>query len=336
MPDGKMIHIFGPCAAESEEQTLRIAQRLLGVSCASLLIFRAGIWKPRTSPDTFQGVGDIGLTWLQRVRHECHLPVATEVSTPEQVQKALDAGMDYLWIGARTSANPISVQTLANAIKEHPRKPQGLCVKNPVNEDTDLWIGNIRRFIATTRLPVYAIHRGCNHQPCWAMAYHLRQELPDIPILLDPSHMSGDADQVAQLCTEAKGLDYNGLMIEVHDHPAEALSDAKQQITPEALETMLQALQTIRPSGHQTLSWLRRIMDEIDNELWNIIAKRMDISKQIGAYKKSQNMEVLQPTRFAQILTNRLEWAKQHDISPEAVRQIMDAIHSESVRVQNT
>ena len=306
------------------------------MSCESLVIFRAGLWKPRTSPDTFQGVGDIGLTWLQRVKQTYNLPVATEVSTPEQVVKALEAGIDYLWIGARTSANPILVQSLAQTISEAKScKPKGLFIKNPVNEDSALWIGNIQR-LQKTNIQVYAIHRGCNHRPCWALAYELRLALPSIPLLLDPSHMSGNADQVPLLCTIAKELGYDGLMIEVHDHPAEALSDAKQQITPDALETTLQTLKTIQPSDRQPLSWLRRIMDEIDDELWNTIAKRMEISKQIGAYKKCHNMDVLQPTRFAEILSNRLNWAANKSLSPQVVQQIMDAIHAESIRVQNS
>ena len=267
------------------------------------------------------------------------MPVATEVSTPEQVVKALEAGIDYLWIGARTSANPILVQSIADAINQttkdkRPTSLIGIFVKNPVNEDAALWIGNIKRLTTNDQLPVYAIHRGCNHCPCWAMAYELRQALPAIPLLLDPSHLSGDAAKVPELCNIAAELGYDGLMIEVHDYPQHALSDARQQITPETLETMLQTLQKIQPSDHQTLSWLRRMMDEIDDELWNTIAKRMEISKQIGAYKKSRNMEVLQPTRFAQILANRLDWAQLHNLSPQAVEQIMNAIHHESIRVQ--
>ena len=247
----------------------------------------------------------------------------------------MEAGIDYLWIGARTSANPILVQSLAQTISNF-QTLKGIFVKNPVNEDAALWIGNIKRLTTNDQLPVYAIHRGCNHRPCWSMAYELRQALPAIPLLLDPSHLSGDAAKVPELCNIAAELDYDGLMIEVHDHPAEALSDAKQQITPDVLETILQTLQTIQPSGHQTLSWLRRMMDEIDDELWNTIAKRMEISKQIGAYKKCHNMDVLQPTRFAEILSNRLNWAANKGLSPQVVQQIMDAIHAESIRVQNS
>ncbi len=300
-------------------------------------IFRAGVWKPRTSPDTFQGVGDVGLTWLQRVKREYGLPVATEVATPEQVRKALDAGIDYLWLGARTSANPILVQTLADAIKENPQSLKGILVKNPVNEDAALWIGNIQRLQAT-KLPVFAVHRGCNHRPCWAMAYRLRQEMPEVPLLLDPSHMSGDAARVSGLCRIAAELQYDGLMIEVHDNPQHALSDAKQQITPAELEQIILQLSNVQlsncPFSDCQLTWLRRMMDEVDDALWETIAKRMEVSRQIGAYKKAHNMEVVQPERFEEILTKRLAWAQNKSLTASAVRQIMEALHSESIRIQ--
>ncbi len=333
------MNILGPCAAESEEQLLRIAQRISRVSRAYLTIFRAGIWKPRTSPDTFQGVGDVGLTWLQRVKREYGLPVATEVATPEQVRKALEAGMDYLWLGARTSANPILVQTLTDAIKEHPQALKGILVKNPVNEDAALWIGNIRR-LQTTGLPIFAVHRGCNHRPCWAMAYQLRQEMPEVPLLLDPSHMSGDAARVSGLCRIAAELQYDGLMVEVHDNPQEALSDAKQQITPAELEQIQQQIsdsETIQhPAAQRSndLLWLRHMMDEVDDALWETIAKRMEVSRRIGAYKKANGIEVVQPDRFEQILTRRLAWAQNKSLTAGTVRQIMEALHAESIRVQ--
>ena len=324
------MNIFGPCAAESEEQLLRIAQRLSRVSRASLTVFRAGVWKPRTSPETFQGVGDIGLKWLQRVKQEYNLPVATEVSTPEQVQKAFAAGIDYLWLGARTSANPILVQAIADEMEKG--SPKGVLIKNPVNEDAALWIGNIKRLQAT-KLPIYAVHRGCNHKPCWAMAYQLRKELPGIPLLLDPSHMSGDASKVSGLCRDASELQYDGLMIEVHDRPQEALSDAKQQITPEQLETILESKKQ-KAESPLDLLWLRKMMDEVDDALWETIVKRMAVSRQIGEYKKTNGIEVVQPTRFEEIMTKRLAWAKEHNLSEDAVRELMETRHRESIRQQ--
>lgn len=268
---------------------------------------------------------------MQRVKAETGLSVVTEVSTPEQVHKALAAGIDYLWLGARTSANPILVQALADEMANG--SPKGVFVKNPVNEDAALWIGNIRRLTACG-MQVSAIHRGCNHHPCWEMAYRLRQALPNIPLLLDPSHMSGNAGKVAELCRIAAELEYNGLMIEVHDDPQHALSDAQQQITPAQLAEIVALENQPMPSTSIELRWLRQMMDEVDDALWEAIARRMEVSKQIGEYKKSHGMEVIQPTRFEHILSNRLQWAQTKCLTAETVRQIMDALHAESIRVQ--
>ena len=201
-------------------------------------IFRAGVWKPRTSPYTFQGVGEEGLAWLKEVKERFGVPVATEVATPEHVEKALAAGIDYLWIGARTSASPIAVAAIAESLKDGANRLQnaslqvkGVLIKNPVNADAALWLGNIER-LEKTGVPVIAVHRGCNHQPCWKMAHEVRLVRPDIPMLLDPSHMSGDAAQVPTLMGKIEELGLNGAMIEVHCDPEHALSDKKQQITP--------------------------------------------------------------------------------------------------------
>jgi len=316
-------------------QLCHIAQQIVSTCGTQNVIFRAGIWKPRTSPDTFQGVGDVGLAWLQQVKRLTGLPVATEISTPEQVQKALEAGIDYLWLGARTSANPILVQALADAMAKGEHK--GVLVKNPVNDDADLWMGNIQRLSANHQ-PVIAIHRGCNHQPCWEMAYRLRQTMPQIPLLLDPSHMSGKADLVSRRCQDAAELQYDGLMIEVHDNPKQALSDAKQQITPDELKTIIRHWEkeqaaNMQPTDCQLL-WLRRMMDEVDDALWDTIARRMEVSRKIGAFKKEHNIDIVQPTRFEQILSNRLSWAEEKALSEEMVQQIMQALHKESIRVQ--
>ncbi len=327
------ILIAGPCSAESAEQVARIASAL-----PDGVIFRAGVWKPRTSPDTFQGAGDQALSWLQTV----DMPTATEVATPDHVRKALDAGIPYLWIGARTAANPIAVQAIADALAQNLHKgvrpqyvifPQ-ILIKNPVNEDVNLWLGNIERLEAAGA-NVLAIHRGCNHRPCWAMAFELRRRRPDIPLLLDPSHMSGDASLVAGLCQQAMDLDYDGLMIEVHDHPELALSDSKQQITPDMLHDILSHL-TIRENtaADTELLALRHQIDEVDDEFWSLIARRMQISGQIGKYKQEHNIPILQTGRYDAILQRRLQWAAEHDISQETIQQIMDAIHRESVRIQ--
>lgn len=325
--------IAGPCAAESEEQTLRIAQRLSNVSGVPL-IYRAGAWKPRTSPETFQGVGEVALQWLHSVKLNYGVPVATEVSTPEQVRKALETGIDYLWLGARTSANPILVQALADVIAQSPSRPKGILIKNPVNNDAALWIGNIRRFQKSDfSFQILAVHRGCGHKPCWEMAYRLRQELPQVPLLLDPSHMSGQASRVAELCCIAEELEYDGLMIEVHDEPQHALSDAPQQIPPDELELII-GKRVLKPDTPLELRWLRRIMDEVDDVLWETIAQRMAVSQQIGTFKKANNMDIVQPTRFEEIVQRRLKWASAHGIAPDTVTQIINALHTESIRKQ--
>ena len=325
------IYIVGPCAAESEQQVLETARAL---SALGDIIFRAGVWKPRTRPDTFQGVGDEGLLWLSRVKHELGLPVATEVSTGEQVTKALTAGMDYLWVGARTCANPIAVQSLADAITASPQRTQlqGVFVKNPVNEDLALWEGNIRR-LQTTGCDVMAVHRGCSHQPCWEMAYQLRQDMPEVKLLLDPSHMSGDSERVPGLCRVANELEYDGLMVEVHPHPEQALSDAQQQITP---ATLMEVLQEPRETYDTPLAlrWMRKMIDEVDDRLWDAIAQRMAVSQRIGEYKKANKMAVVQPTRFSEIMTKRLAWAEANGLSKESVKTILEAIHEESIRMQ--
>ena len=327
----QMTYIAGPCAAENEQQVLETARSL--ASCGNI-IFRAGVWKARTRPDTFQGVGDEGLLWLSRVKRELNMPIATEVVTAEHVTKALEAGVDYLWIGARTSANPVAVQTLADAIIASPNKQQlrDVMVKNPVNEDVALWEGNIRR-MQTTGHDVMAVHRGCNHQPCWEMAFQLHRDMPEVPLLLDPSHMCGKAERVSSLCRVAAELEYNGLMVEVHFHPKQALSDAQQQITPAVFAEILQA----KANEYTTpleLRWLRKMIDEVDDRLWDAIAQRMTISQHIGEYKKTQQMEVLQPTRFNEIKTKRLAWAESHGLSKDAVKIILETLHQESIRMQ--
>ena len=259
---------------------------------------------------------------------------ATEVATPEHIRLALEAGVDYLWIGARTAANPIQVQLLADALAQSAIKPKAVLVKNPVNEDAALWIGNIERLLQA-RVEVMAVHRGCNHRPCWAMAFEVKRRMPHIPLLLDPSHMSGDAGLIASLSQQAMDLDYDGLMIESHCSPMEALSDAKQQITPVALQAIISHLVLRHASSpDSTLLALRQQIDEIDDELWNLIARRMHIAQQIGDYKRSLQMPVLQVSRYDAILQKRKQWARDNRVSEDLVQQIFDVIHKESVKVQ--
>lgn len=296
-----------------------------------LWIFRAGIWKPRTSPATFQGAGEEGLHWLQQVKARFGIPVATEVATPDHVQAALQAGIDYLWIGARTSANPIAVEAIAEAIRTQPHRLSGLFIKNPVNADPALWLGNIER-LEKTGLPVMAIHRGCNHQPCWAMAHQVRTARPDIPMLLDPSHMSGDAKAVPQLLSQIEALGLNGAMIEVHCNPSSALSDAKQQISPEDLN--LPNPQNIPNPQNAQLNWLRAEIDELDDTLWATIAARMDVSQRIGEWKKAHGVTPLQPERYKQIGERLQRKGQALHLSPSFVEQIWNALHEESLNRQ--
>ncbi len=393
MVNGKCF-ILGPCAAESREQVLEIAENLSAQRSYSeailqrsdpsaegdLIIFRAGIWKPRTSPTSFQGVGEAGLPWLQEVQEKYNLPIATEVATPEHVQTIFqrsgltaqrsfsasglsgEAGL-YIWIGARTSANPIAVQAIADTLSAQRSfsdsglsarsavlQPTAVLIKNPVNEDVNLWIGNVERLLAAG-VKVMAIHRGCNHQPCWSMAFEFRRRMPQIPLLLDPSHMSGDATKVPALCQLAMDLDYDGLMIEVHNDPSHALSDAKQQITPaQALDIIknlkypsaqrsystqcgLSAQRSFSDSG---LLELRSEIDEVDEQLWSLIAKRLDIAKRIGEYKQQHNLPIFQPQRYDEIVEKRLQWAKKNGIPEDTVQSIIEALHSASVKKQIT
>ena len=337
--------VLGPCSAESREQVIETAARISELRFESAdLIFRAGIWKPRTSPHTFQGVGEEGLIWLQEVKETFGIPVATEVATPEQVSAALKAGIDYLWIGARTAANPIAVQEIADAIQRIPSNlstPKGILIKNPVNPDAALWLGNIER-LEQTGVPVIAVHRGCGHQPCWLMAHQVRLARPDIPMLLDPSHMSGDAAKVPELLEKIPQLGLDGAMIEVHAHPEEALSDVAQQITPTCLRDTFDSILSrfclasliSTDKEDKELNWLRAEIDELDDRLWDTISARMEVSQRIGAWKKAHGMTPLQPQRFQQILDARKKWAQKSGLDAAFVEKVFDLIHEQSLYFQ--
>lgn len=313
-----------------------LTARLIKESCSIPFIYRAGVWKPRTNPSSFQGVGKEALVWLQEVKEQFGIDIATEVAIPEHVTAALSAGVDYLWIGARTSANPIAVQEIADAISAFSTKPKAVLVKNPVNEDAQLWLGNIER-IERTGVSVMAVHRGCNHQPCWAMAHLLRITRPEIPLLLDPSHMSGDAEKVPALLHKVSRLGLNGTMIEVHCHPHNALSDAKQQLSARDTDCLIAEnlrKQEEHPIADVELEWLRAEIDELDEQLWSTITKRMDVSKRIGEWKKEAGMQPLQPERYAQIVRKWEEWGEEHGLTPSFVLQILDVLHNESLKKQ--
>ena len=314
--------------------------------CGFDFIFRAGVWKPRTSPSSFQGVGAEALEWLQEVKQQFGIEIATEVATPSHVAEALQAGIDYLWIGARTSANPIAVQEIVEEIGKVvsieyrvqsieyrvQRGLKGIFIKNPVNEDAKLWLGNIER-LEKTGVPIMAIHRGCAHKPCWAMAHYIRTQRPNIPILLDPSHMSGDATKIPALMKKIDELQLDGAMIEVHYNPQEALSDAQQQIRPEEVGKW-SVVSGQRSVENQELAWLRAEIDELDDHLWATIAQRMEVSERIGEWKKAHGVQALQPQRYEEIVKQRKEWAKQEGLSEELVQNLFDTIHQESLKKQ--
>lgn len=331
------IVIAGPCSAESEEQVLETAK---GLASKGIKLFRAGIWKPRTKPGGFEGIGVIGLPWLKRVKEETGMYVTTEVATKEHVFEALKAGVDLLWIGARTSANPFAVQEIADALKgvDIP-----VLIKNPVNPDLELWIGAFQRLYNAGIHRLGAIHRGFSsydkkiyrNLPLWHIPIELRRRMPNLPIFCDPSHIGGKRELIAPLCQQAMDLNFDGLMIESHRDPDAAWSDAFQQITPDVLDYVLNLL-VIRDSTQSTesLAELRRQIDGIDEQILELLAKRMRVSREIGVYKKEHNMPILQSPRYSEILENRSDMGKQMDLNPDFIREMLKEIHEESVRQQ--
>lgn len=329
--------IAGPCSAETEEQVMKTAREL---SANGIKIFRAGIWKPRTKPGGFEGVGAEGLRWLRRVRTETGMYVSTEVANREHVEKALDAGIDILWIGARTTANPFAVQEIADALSG---TDIPVLVKNPVNPDVELWIGAFERLYISGIRRLGAIHRGFSsygkdiyrNMPLWHIPIELRRRIPDLPIFCDPSHIGGKRELVASICQQAMDLNFDGLIVESHCCPDCALSDSFQQITPQVLDDVLAKL-VVRECNQtaEGLLQLRREIDGIDEQLLELLSKRMRISHDIGVYKKEHSMAVLQPSRYNDILEKRSATGRQLGLTSEFVKAIFQDIHEESVRRQ--
>ena len=329
--------IAGPCSAETEDQVLETAKEL---AAQGIKIFRAGIWKPRTKPGGFEGVGSIGLPWLKRVKEETVMDVASEVANQYHVFEALKYGVDILWIGARTAANPFSMQEIADALKgvDIP-----ILIKNPVNPDLELWIGAVERIYNAGIRKIGVIHRGFSaydkriyrNLPQWHIPIELRRRFPNIPIICDPSHIGGKRDLIAPLSQQAMDLGFDGLIIESHCNPDCAWSDASQQVTPDVLAYILDML-IIRETSQSTenLNELRRQIDELDNQLLDLLAKRMRISREIGLYKKEHDMPILQATRYDEILNKRVEQACNMDMDGEFMKTILAAIHEESIRQQ--
>ncbi|MCM1452227.1 MAG: bifunctional 3-deoxy-7-phosphoheptulonate synthase/chorismate mutase type II [Clostridium sp.] len=338
-PLEKPVIIAGPCSAETEEQVMATAREL---AANGIKIFRAGIWKPRTKPGGFEGVGEIGLPWLSRVKAETGMLIATEVANRTHVQKALEAGVDLLWIGARTSANPFAIQEVADAIAESGKDVAAL-VKNPVNPDLELWIGALQRIYNAGVRRLGAIHRGFSaygkhlyrNLPQWRIPIELRRRYPTLPIICDPSHIGGKRELVGPLSQQALDMGFDGLIIESHCDPDCAWSDKSQQVTPEVLNFILGTIvKRDTTASTENLALLRHEIDRIDNDLVELMAKRMEVARDIGQYKKEHRMPILQAQRYDAILSARVKQGQEMDMSGEFMRAIFSAIHEESVRQQ--
>ncbi|MHB0969588.1 MAG: chorismate mutase [Thermoanaerobaculia bacterium] len=341
LPATRPVVISGPCSAESEEQTVSTALQL--AASGKVHIFRAGIWKPRTRPGHFEGAGNAGLEWLIKARTESGLPVVTEVANAAHVEACLAHGVDMVWIGARTSVNPFSVQEIADALRG---SDVGVFVKNPVNPDLELWIGALERVNRAGIRKLCAIHRGFSsfdrgpfrNPPMWDIAIELMTMVPGLPILCDPSHIAGGRELIPRIAQKALDLDMDGLMVESHCDPESALSDAKQQLHPDALARMLGELIVRTPSGDNNLEaalgLLREQIDRIDAEILQKIAARMKISERIGAYKRDHNVTILQVERWEEILRTRGAQGHAAGLDEQFLHDMLRLIHNESIQVQ--
>lgn len=341
LPMGDIFLSAGPCSAESEKQVLEIAK---GIAGCGISFMRAGLWKPRTHPGTFEGVGIKGLKWLVRAREEYNLPIGIEVANPEHVEACLEHKVDVVWIGARTTTNPFAVQALADALKG---TDQPVLVKNPICPDLELWLGAIERLYNMGLRKIGVIHRGFSTSrkvlyrfaPNWKIPIELKRRLPDVPILCDPSHICGKAELIFSIAQVALDLLFDGLMIEVHVDPAKALSDAKQQITPEELSSIINRLKLkteLSDDGEfQTrMKELRLEVDLIDSHFIELLCKRMEIASEMGELKRKYNISPLQRHRWEDIVASRLDAGKKKDLSEEFVFQLFEAIHEEAIRHQ--
>ena len=335
----KPIIIAGPCSAETEQQLLETAR---GLAANGIKIFRAGIWKPRTHPGGFEGVGEAGLAWLAKVKKETGMLTATEVANSQHVALALEAGVDAVWIGARTSANPFAMQEIADALAAAGRDVPVL-VKNPVNPDLELWIGAMQRIYNAGIRRIGAIHRGFSaygrhlyrNLPQWRIPIELRRRFPELPVFCDPSHIGGKRELIAPISQQALDMSFSGLIIESHCDPDCAWSDKTQQITPEVLNFILHTL-VLRDKSMSTesLALLRQQIDRIDDELLELLDKRMRVAREIGHYKQEHSMPVIQAGRYNDLMQRRVATAEEMGMSPDFMRSVLAAIHEESVRQQ--
>lgn len=335
--------IAGPCSAETEEQVLKIAHSLKNTKAT---VFRAGIWKPRTRPGNFEGVGALGLKWLQKAKQETGMLISTEVANANHVELALNHDIDILWVGARSTVSPFIVQEIAEALKGTDKT---VLIKNPVNPDLALWLGAVERFHSCNVKNLGVIHRGFStyektnyrNNPEWQIAIELQNKFPDLPLILDPSHMGGRRDMIFDLCQTALDLNYDGFMIETHHDPDNAWSDAAQQITPSNLLKIIKDL-TIRKITDEAdeyknnLNHLRTKINLVDNQLLDILGNRMNIAEEIGALKKENNVAVLQSKRWNQILEKMIAQGKLKGLSEQFILRVFKAIHQESINHQES
>jgi chorismate mutase len=341
-PKGRPLYVFGPCSAESREQLFETARGI--AQGPDPFILRAGVWKPRTRPGNFEGRGEEALAWMAEVKAELNIPITTEVANADHVEACLKHGVDVLWIGARTTVNPFSVQEIADALKgvDIP-----VMVKNPIHPDLSLWIGAMERLSAVGIKKLVAIHRGFHYhenfpyrnQPNWELAIELRRRFRDLPIICDASHISGRPELIPRVAQRAMDLHMDGLLIESHIDPKVALSDAKQQITPSELLKLIASLEireatVTDPVFHSELEQLRRKIDHIDESLTALLAERMNIVAAIGEQKKDQHVTIFQVDRWAKIIDNYLEWGNELGLRPEFIRRVLEAVHLESIEIQ--
>lgn len=331
--------IAGPCSAESESQVLQIAGEL---KANGINVFRAGIWKPRTKPGGFEGVGSIGLDWLRKVKQQYGMYVSTEVANKNHVIEAVSSGVDILWIGARTCANPFAMQEIADTL-EMLSIDIPVLIKNPVNPDLELWIGGIQRIYNAGIRRIGAIHRGFSvygkhiyrNQPQWHLPIELHRRFPDLSIIHDPSHVGGKREFVSTLSQQALDLGFDGLMVETHDNPDCALSDKDQQITPKALfEILSKLVYRKKDQTNEILNQLRQQIDEYDYELIELLAKRMSVCREIGEYKKEKAISIVQNKRYDEIMSSRVLRANQLGLSSEFIVKVLESVHTESIRQQ--
>lgn len=335
--------IAGPCSAESEEQLLTTAQALAATGKVDVL--RAGIWKPRTKPGTFEGAGVEALPWLAKAREMTGLAVATEVANAKHVEHAQAFDVDVFWIGARTTSNPFSTQEVAEALRGTEKM---VFVKNPVNGDIDLWCGAVERLLACGVKNLGLIHRGFSgfgagslrNAPMWHLALEMRRRMPELPMICDPSHICGCREYIADISQQAADLDYDGLMIESHINPDEAWSDAKQQLTPETLAALLDSIkwragESSSESYKVALMGLREQIDSLDREILQLLSERMNVAEQIGRIKRENDVRILQTARWEDIMKRVLMSSRSLGLSEHFLRTMLDAVHVESIEHQN-